>query len=191
MQSFNEHNLDDLNATDLRPAGVLIPVFLKNGELNVIFTKRSNNVQHHKGQICFPGGSRETHDENLWQTATRETEEELGIDRNTIYHVGKLPSLITPTRFRITPYIGFITSEFDLKPCPVEVDSVFAAPLTHFLDHINLRFEKRVYAGKEFDVPFFRYKSHEIWGATGSILLTMVQQFSSDDVLKAKHLRMR
>lgn len=162
---------------ELRPAAVLIPVFEKDHELHVVLTKRTHTVQHHKGQICFPGGSMDKTDSNLWQTALRETHEELGIHPKHVYYIGELPKLSTPSLFEVTPFIGFLMSEAKFTPNPDEIDSIITSPLNHFRDLNNLRFEQREYFGKTYPVPFFQYQQHEIWGATGRIMLHLLEMW--------------
>ncbi len=151
-------------------AAVLLPFFEQNGQLQLIFTKRSSLVRHHKGQICFPGGAYDSDDDSLWITALREFEEGLGVSRAKIHYVSELPSVRTPTYFEVKPFIGFLHSDFVIKPNADEVDSVLMIPVDHFRDDRQLRFEEREYFGKIFNVPFYSYESHDIWGVTGRIL---------------------
>lgn len=171
---------DDIALTkndSLQKAAVLIPILVQENELHVILTKRSETVQHHKGQICFPGGAVDDSDTSLWHTALRETHEEIGIESKLIYFIDELKRIVTPTLFEITPYIGFVTCLPELNPNPHEIDEIITVPLRHFLDRNNLRFEEREYFGKSFTVPFFAYQHHEIWGATGKIILNFLERW--------------
>ncbi len=157
-------------------AAVLLPAFMKDGEIYLIFTKRSELVQHHKNQICFPGGMAETLDKDLWQTALRETFEEIGVHPRQVFYICELPKIQTPTFFEITPYLGLIHSDFELKPNPDEIDHVFVAPLSHFLEPNNVRFEEFELHSQKIQVPFYRYQDYEIWGATGRILHSLLER---------------
>lgn len=176
MNNISSH-IDYQNTEKLRPAAVLIPVFERDNELQLVFTKRSKSVQHHKGQICFPGGAKDQTDQNLWETALRESHEELGIDPRHVYYISELPKLSTPSLFEVTPFIGFLMNEPKFVPNPKEIERVITSPLEHFRDQNNLRFEEREYFGKIFPVPFFNYQDHEIWGATGRIMLSFLERW--------------
>ena len=162
-----------------QPAGVLVPAIVIHDDILLIFTKRSDEVQHHKGQICFPGGTIENDDSSLWHTALRETEEEIGIASQHIIFICSLPKLKTPTFFEISPFLGLIHKDAKLIANPREIDTIFMAPLSHFLNKKNLQFEEKTYFNKTFQSPKFTYKEHVIWGATGKILFDLVQQFNS------------
>lgn len=166
-----------IQSVEFIKAAVIVPFFETSGELHVMLTKRSSNVRHHKGQICFPGGAKDMSDASLWHTAQREFEEELGISRNHIQYVSELPTLLTPTYFEVKPYIGFVHSEWVVRPNTDEVESVLMIPVQHFSDENNLRFEEREYFGKKFKSPLYTYHSHDIWGVTGRILHNCLKQW--------------
>lgn len=168
------------DSTNLISAAVLIPLHITKEGLSLLFTKRSQTVRHHKGQICFPGGAKENHDFNLWHTALRETEEEIGLKQNHIHFISQLSNLTTPTGFHITPYVGFISELDQLKPNPEEICEIFSAPIAHFLDQKNVRFEEREYFGKKINTPFYDYKTHIIWGATGRMILSLIQMSAQE-----------
>lgn len=159
----------------LKDAATLVPLFYQDGELHVLFTRRTDSVKHHKGQICLPGGMKDAGDESLWHTALREAREELRIDPAKVSFVCPLPEVITPTSFRVAPFVGFVASTREIVPNPDEIAGIFSVPLAHFLDRTNLRFEQRNYFGKIYPVPFFSYRHHEIWGATGRMILSLTE----------------
>ncbi|MBF0107258.1 MAG: CoA pyrophosphatase [Deltaproteobacteria bacterium] len=156
------------------PAAVLIPFFEKNGELHLIVTKRTKTVQHHKGQICFPGGGQDQDDKTLWHTALRETCEEIGIPASQVYFIRELPKIKTPSMFEVTPFIGFIFSGLKLKPNPKEIEAILTVPFDHLRDKKNMRVEEREYLGKKHEVPFFDYQGTDIWGITGRIIVNVL-----------------
>lgn len=174
MDKENELYIDN---PEMRQAAVLIPFLEKEGELYLVFTKRSSRVTHHKGQISFPGGSYELQDESLWETAVRETNEELGIRSSQILFLEELPMVHTPTLFEVTPYVAFIVGDISFRPDPNEVEEVFLVPVSHLTNLNHLRFEEHEYLGQTYKVPYFNYENYEIWGVTGRILLSCLNRW--------------
>lgn len=175
--------MNTADAEDMSPPGplmeaaTLVPVFEQDGVTQVILTRRTDTVKHHKGQICFPGGVRDEDDLTLWHTALRETREEIGLVADMITYICTLPAVVTPTAFHVTPFVARVASTRGLVPNPDEIAEVFSVPLKHLQDPQYLRFEPREYFGQSFPVPFFRYGPHEIWGATGRMLLSLVSRW--------------
>ncbi|MBF0105242.1 MAG: CoA pyrophosphatase [Deltaproteobacteria bacterium] len=157
------------------PAAVLIPFFEDEGQLYLIFTKRSETVFHHKGQICFPGGGVESGDLSLWHTALRETHEEIGIPPSHIYFIKEIQKIRTPSMFEVTPFVGFVFPKINFNPNPNEIACVITVPFDHFMDKKNVRIEEMEYFGKKFPIPFYYYEGHEIWGATGRIIASLME----------------
>src|SRR5262245_56549999 len=91
-----------------KPAAVLVPFLEKEGETYLLFTRRTESVRDHKGQISFPGGARDPGDPSLRETALRETEEEIGVPRHAVEVLGELDDYVTVTNYMITPYVGII-----------------------------------------------------------------------------------
>lgn len=148
-------------------SAVLI-LFNKNGgEESIILTKRSEKVAHHKGQISFPGGVRDSQDKTLWDTALRETKEEIGVDPASISFIGELGKNYSPYGFRVTPFVAKAKAPLSFSPNPVEIDKVINVPLSHLLDRENLHF---VTHG-----PVFTCQNHKIWGVTGRILVELLE----------------
>lgn len=176
-KEFMIQHLSAQEQNNLNPAAVLIPFLEHKGVLSLLLTKRSQHVQTHKGQICFPGGRYERHDDDLWQTALRETQEEIAVPSHQIYYIGEMPEIITPTRYRIKPYIGFLHGRLELQPDPAEVESVLTVPLCDFCDHQNFRMEEREYFGKKYKVPFYSVANEEVWGATGRMIHHLLENW--------------
>lgn len=151
-------------------AAVLVLCHKKNGEDHLLLTKRSENVAHHKGQICFPGGVKDENDQTLWDTALRETWEEIGLLQKNVSFMRELASITTPTGFHVTPFVGLVTNLNDLNPSPLEITEVFWVPVNHLLDAKHFSLEKKTYFGITYDDPTYTYKDHKIWGATGRII---------------------
>lgn len=176
LKSLIQENIkfDDYNKKNYQgnytKASVLIPLFEKNSELHVLFTKRSDKVKHHKGQISFPGGKYEEDDNDLKITAIRETVEEIGIDNNSIEIIGNLDNIITITNFQVTPFIGFI-SENNFNFNTDEISEIIEAPLKHFLNEEVLEIKKQF----GYEIYYYNYLNYTIWGATGKILYDFIK----------------
>jgi 8-oxo-dGTP pyrophosphatase MutT (NUDIX family) len=160
----------ELQKPDLKRAAVLMLFYSKNGELYVLLTKRTEDVEHHKGQISFPGGSHDDVDGDLVVTALREGEEEIGLPREVVKVLGMFDEYETPSGFAITPVVASADALPPLKPHDVEVAEILEVPLSLFMDNRNERVEQRAPFGIPVDVYFYRFGEHEIWGATAAIL---------------------
>lgn len=157
----------------LRRAGVLVPLFVREARLWVLFTRRTESVEHHRGQISFPGGAEEEEDEDLRATALRETEEELAIARGDVIPLGALPSIVTVTNFYVEPYVAAVPQPYVWRPAEAEIAEVIEAPLASLMDPAIL--EKKPMAGREGLVLFYHFGSHVIWGATAKILSDLLE----------------
>ncbi len=156
--------------SDLTCAAVLLPILYKEGQWHVLFTQRTQNVEHHKGQISFPGGACEPGDEDLIATALRETYEEIGVPPGVVEILGALDDFPTVTDFMVTPFVGVLPYPLLYRPNLEEVEAVLEVPLSFFADPTGLRVEQRQHRGQILDVLFWDYGSHTIWGATARIL---------------------
>ena len=154
----------------LRPAGVLIPIIDRAGELTVLFTQRSADLTHHPGQISFPGGSMEEHDANLRATALRETHEEIGISPQQVSVIGYLGPTPTITGYAVTPTIGIVDPSSELIIDAMEVEYAFEVPLEFLLDEGSVQYTQREFDGQEVPVVEFQYEGQRIWGVTAHIL---------------------
>jgi 8-oxo-dGTP pyrophosphatase MutT (NUDIX family) len=159
--------------TRVTEAAVLVPIVRRGPEVNVLFTQRTAHLDDHAGQISFPGGRVEAHDATREDTALRETEEEIGLAREAVTLLGRLPSYEIPSGFRITPVVGWIEAPFALKLDAFEVDSAFEAPLSHFLT--ASRYQRREYRfrGRHRHYMAIPYEGRYIWGATAGMLYAL------------------
>lgn len=177
-------NMDKLLLTpallkSLRPAAVLAPVVRRGNSLTLLFTVRANHLRSHKGQISFPGGRRDDSDASLAANALREAEEEIGLPPANVEVIGYLDDYPTITRYLVTPVVGFVSGEPEIKPHEGEVAEVFEAPLDYVLDPKN--FERKVLSREGLNVPFFEvnYGRHRIWGATAGILWNLASKVAA------------
>jgi 8-oxo-dGTP pyrophosphatase MutT (NUDIX family) len=174
---FKEFHRKELNDRDCISAGVLVPIFEQDGELHVILTVRTNKVEHHKGQISFPGGTKDTTDTTLIETALREAEEEIGLARITVQVLGVLNDFQTPSGFCITPVVALLSSLPSFSINTAEVSEVFYVPLAFFLNAHNEKKEHLEHFNKKAHTYFYQYERYEIWGATAAIIQSFLYDF--------------
>lgn len=159
----------------LRPAAVLLLCYKKGGAYCVLFNKRTEKVEFNKGDICFPGGSKDTGDADLITTALRETREEMGIDPTDVTILGELDSTITNSGFSIKPYVGTIPSPYSFTPSKDEVAEVLEIPFSSLLSEAILREETIVLPDGQIDRGrAYVYGPHYIYGATARILTQFI-----------------
>ena len=163
-----------LTAT-LTPAGVLIPVMQHGDELTVLLTQRSAELKHHAGQISFPGGRMEDHDEDVAGTALRETHEEVGIDPQHVSVIGYLGPMPTITGYAVTPVVGLVSAAAELEIDRSEVEFAFEVPLEFLLDARNDKRVEREFLGRTIPMVEFQYERRRIWGATAHMVLLLRQ----------------
>lgn len=162
----------------LRESAVLVPLFEREGVPHIVFTRRPAHLRNHANQFSFPGGGRDAEDSTPLHTALRETEEELGIERSRVRVLGMLDEVPTITSFRIQPFVGVIPNDGQYRPSADEVDFILEVPLASLMDPSILRTEKRMARGVEYDLLFYTYNSHVIWGATARILHDLLEQLA-------------
>lgn len=159
-----------------RAAAVLVPVIVRD-PLTVLFTQRTDALPSHAGQIAFPGGKVEPFDRDAVDTALREAEEEVGLDRALAEPLGVLDPYLTGTGFRIVPVVALVRPHFTLKLQASEVAAVFEVPLDFLMNAENHRRHSRTFAGHERYYHAMPYEDHYIWGATAGILKNMHERF--------------
>ncbi|MEY4965068.1 MAG: hypothetical protein RL274_651 [Pseudomonadota bacterium] len=158
-------------------ASVLLPILLRD-EPMLLFTRRTESLARHSGQVSFPGGRREPGDLSPVETALRETFEETGIAPAFVTVAGYLDRYLTGTGFDIQPVVGQLAEGFALTPDPREVAEIFEVPLAYLCNPANLRRESREIAGLQRSFYAFTYKEHEIWGATAAIIVDLAQRLN-------------
>ena len=160
----------------LRPAAVLVPVWLRPKGAALILTKRSSRLKHHPGQIAFPGGKVDATDASPEAAALRESQEEIGLDPSRVTILGTLPVHETVTGFAVIPFVGLIRGPFDPRPEAGEVEEVFTVPVSHVLAPARYAVERRRWLGewrRYYAVP---YGPYYIWGATARILRGLAER---------------
>lgn len=162
-------------------AGVVIPMFEKDGDVHIVLTKRSERVRIHKGEVSFPGGMCEDGDGSTMNTALRECCEEIGVRARDVEVIGKMDDMYTLTGFVITPYVGIIPYPYDFKTSPEEVAYLIFLPLS-YLTEVVPAIEDAEHEGLMHPVPAFYYKGERVWGATCRILLKLRGIIESEKV---------
>ena len=162
-----------LTDDSLMPAAVLVTLYPKNGEFCVLLNKRSEIVEHHKGEISFPGGARDLEDNDFQETALREAEEEMGINPSDVTILGQLDDAVTRSGFGVRVFVGEIPHSYPFKPSDLEIAEVLEVPLLSLYDPVNIRWETR-WTGEELTTVYsYVHGEHVVFGATAKIL----QQF--------------
>jgi 8-oxo-dGTP pyrophosphatase MutT (NUDIX family) len=159
-------------------AAVLIPLLFRDGEWRVLVTLRTEEVEHHKGQISFPGGACDPEDATLEATALREAQEEIGIPPQAIELLGALDDYPTITDFVVTPFVGIVRQPCSYRLSNSEVAAVVEVPLSFLRDPAHLRVEQLEYKEQLHDVLFWDYGPYVIWGATARILKGFIDLLS-------------
>ncbi|MGD2057257.1 MAG: CoA pyrophosphatase [Anaerolineales bacterium] len=185
-QHLSTHTPEVRVEWDARLAAVLIPLFTADDDWQVLFTRRTEHLDSHQGQVSFPGGVVEAQDANPQETALRETEEEIGIPAGKISILGTLDSLLTVTQFQIVPSVGLIPWPMELKINRMEVARVFSVPLAWLADKNNLEVRKRQFplSDRPIDVYYFKpFEGEVIWGATARLTLNFLDQLKAAGII--------
>ncbi len=160
----------------LARSAVLVPLFVENGELGALFLRRSELVEHHKREYCFPGGHVEPQDESLSATALRECAEEVGLAPGDVQLLGELDDVRTAHEVKITPFVGAFPFPYRFVANPEEVEAIVPLHLSRLLAPGVRTIEtwNRTRPGLPGAEPrtftFYRVDEHVIWGATAHIL---------------------
>lgn len=156
---------------DLVRAAVLLPLLIKDDSYHILFTKRTNRVSHHKGEVSFPGGIYDDHDVDLGATALRETHEEIGVRSQDVKLLGGLDEVVTVTsHFIVSPFVGLIPYPYPFNPCREEIEEILLIPLQYFSEEGVLSKDYMRNQSKTRMVYIYQWGHHSIWGATAEIL---------------------
>jgi 8-oxo-dGTP pyrophosphatase MutT (NUDIX family) len=163
-------------ATEVRPAAVLVGLVERQQGLTVLLTRRADTLRNHTGQIALPGGRRDP-GETPWETALREAEEEVGLDRRFVSLAGLSTPMLTHSGYMITPVVGFVREGFELSPNPHEVADIFETPFGFLMDPAN--HEQRIHEFEDGQTRQYYAMTHAdrfIWGVTARILRALYER---------------
>ena len=161
------------------PAAVLIPLVERDTGLTVLLTQRAETLKDHAGQISFPGGRIEPGDKDAWHAALREAYEEIGLLADWVEFAGYLPDHPVITGFRVTPVVGFVSPDYQLRIAEAEVHDAFEVPLDFILDAANHKSRQRKLGDVTIEVHDIPYGDRNIWGATAGMLMTLRRMLQS------------
>lgn len=154
----------------LRPAAILLPLLIRHGEEHILFTRRTEHLPHHAGEISFPGGACHEGDPDLAATALRETEEEIGIPAASIELHGRLDDFWSIHGYHVVPFVGTLAQPVAYRVADFEIAELIEAPLDHFRTPGVHHVEDWTHHGRVHPVDFYRFGEHVIWGLTAAIL---------------------
>ncbi len=162
---------------EARPAAVLLPLYQDRDIWHLLFTRRTEYVESHRGQVSFPGGVIDAEDENPTQAALREMQEEVGIRPDDVEVLGMLDPLLTTTQYAIIPIVGTFPWPYELHLNRDEVAGTFGVSLEWLADRDNLEVRQRDYPISGGSIPVYYFKPYQgeiIWGATARLTLNLL-----------------
>lgn len=169
--SGRKYELVDPN---LPKSAVLVAVTDVFSDPEVLLARRARHLSRNPGEVCFPGGKWEEHDESLLVTALRESHEEIGLVPEWVDVIGGLRPMVARTGLNVVPYVGIIDADLHLQPTSDELESVFKVPLQYFMDQRNVTPFLYKFNDTELSFPSFVYEDYIIWGLTAYIIVDMV-----------------
>ena len=161
---------------ELRSAAVLVPLFLRDGQPWVLFTRRTEHLKNHGGEISFPGGGAESQDVDFWQTALRETEEEVGIRVADVNRLGQLDDFYSVYGYRVKVCVGSYRDNYPYQSDSYEIAELIELPLERLCDPAIYHQEDWQHKGRMFPVDFYQLDGHNIWGMTAAILKQLLER---------------
>ena len=169
-----------------RESAVVVPV-IERDVPHLLLTKRAEDLSNHPGQMSFPGGRREPHDEDPWETAIREAHEEVCLPREEISLVGRLDDIRTVTGFSVRPFVA-LAPDHEYVPCEDEVAeiAVLSVPELIDLDNYHGEYREHPYHGR-IRLHYFYVDGYTVWGATARMLVQLLElttEWTASDVQK-------
>jgi 8-oxo-dGTP pyrophosphatase MutT (NUDIX family) len=170
--SFMETPFEEFKGP-VRRAAVLIPLAPVANEWHLLFTRRTDFVDHHKGQVSFPGGRMDSDDESSEATALRETFEEIGVRPEDVQLLGALGEYLTVSNYLVTPIVGIIPWPYTFTIHTPEVERIFTIPLDWLADPIHRQEMVRKETGRGF-ITYLPYDGELLWGVTARITVSFL-----------------
>jgi 8-oxo-dGTP pyrophosphatase MutT (NUDIX family) len=166
-----------------RAAAVLIPLLKVENEWNLLFTRRTDHLPEHSGQVAFPGGRMDPEDASPEETALREAYEEIGLEPARVRLLGRTDSFVTITNYCVTPVAGIIPWPFEIHLAEAEVSRVFTIPLDWLADEANIEITQRVLPHPNPPIPVIYFKKYDgelLWGVSAQITLNLLRILRGD-----------
>ena len=168
-----KQKLEQINLTDptkYKKAGVLILLIKDKDdeEYKILFTKRSEQLKTHSGEVSFPGGKWEEGDSNLYQTALRESNEEINLDIENVTKLGPLNFLLSRHKIEVNPFVGYLNQLQDFKG-NFEIDEIFTVPISFLMNEKNIEYKEFNRKDLKVYIPSWVYNGNRIWGLTAMI----------------------
>jgi len=160
--------------TKLKSAAVLVPLTFYMNEWHVLYTRRADNLESHKGQVSFPGGAADEGETSAEETALREAQEEIGMAPGDVKVLGRLESMITISSFRVSPIVGVIPWPYVFMISNVEVARVFTIPLLWLADR-NHYWEFSLRDSDRSLIAYHPYDGELLWGATARMTVNFLK----------------
>ena len=157
----------------LKCAAVLVPLVFFQNEWHVLYTRRTDRVESHKGQVSFPGGACDEGETTPEETALREADEEIGLNPKDVKVIGKLSRMVTISKFKVTPVVGIIPFPYAFKTSGAEVARVFTMPLL-WLANRNNYWEFSMPGSGRTLLAYHPYDGELLWGATARMTVNFL-----------------
>ena len=165
-----------LGPKEARQAAVLVPLYVDAGQLWTVLTRRTEDLPHHRGQIAFPGGGREIGEEP-WDTALRESQEEIGLDPKRVLELGKLDEAETPSGYRIIPCVGAVPHPLETTPNEAEIAEIFSVPLLAFADVRMVEDKEVTINGRTRTLRVYHVAGgRQVWGLTARLIQNLLRR---------------
>ena len=162
--------INPIDSTDYKKAGVLILLLHENDkeDMRILFTKRSSNLSTHSGEVSFPGGKWEEQDKNLFDTAVRESYEEIGLKQNNMIKLGSLNFLLSRHKVEVNPFVGYLETK-QVFEGNYEIDTIFTVPISFLTNPKNISYKEFNRKDLKVSIPSWVYNGNHIWGLTAMI----------------------
>ena len=159
-----------IEPTKYKKAGVLILLKkdIGSNEFRILFTKRSSKLSTHSGEVSFPGGMWEEKDTSLFDTAMRESNEEIGLKKKNVMDLGRMNYLLSRHKVEVNPFVGYLESNQEFIG-NFEIDEIFDVPVSFLLNNNNIFYKEFKRNDLRISMPSWVYNGNRIWGLTALI----------------------
>lgn len=164
----------NLLGAQYKSAAVLMPIQIRQDGEYFVLTKRADQLNHHRGQVAFPGGRVDVNDQGDLAAALRESNEEIGIDPADVQVLGRLDQVTAAYDFVVTPFVGLIPASYQFRVNPEETAAVFTIPIAALLDPSHVTVADRLSSHGE-SVYHFYIDGWDIWGATARMIVQFLE----------------